>query len=142
MRYASYLFLALLTGCMQPQAITSIGIDASGNFSGNAVRIEVYLSEGTSENTCAKFIEFPSSKPEVGPSLVYNSLAEFESQGFATIQIDHVPAWKKMLLLIVAVDPNSEQIIANACAENIEVEKGSVRDVHLELSSISSRGDS
>lgn len=134
----SAIFFAM--GCA-PQISTHSEIEATQNALSHPFRIHVYMREALPEMDCAMILANENPRSELGAALVYNSLAEFETYGFASIQIDHVAASKKMLVVVLAIDRDSDQIVSHACLDSIEVEKNALRDVHLVLSSTFSPGD-
>lgn len=104
------------------------------------VRLEVYLFEADPERDCARVKNLSSHELRSENFQAFNSISEFETNGFASIHTDHIASSKKMLLLIFATDPTANEVIGKACIDNIEVEKNTIRDVHLVLSPLSFGG--
>lgn len=137
-----YLLLTLCLGCAESQPQISLQGDFNEATLIHPVRVEVYMCEASLDRDCNSLLNQSFPQQELEKSLVFDSLTEFETDGFANIQIDHIPASKKMLLLIIATDPTSNVVIGNSCVDNLEVENNSIRDVHLVLNSALRFGNS
>jgi hypothetical protein len=115
-RVIHVLVLISLLGC---------GDQTARKHLGKPARIEVYMHEALDEHPCDHTL------PE--GALVSDTLADLETDGFANIQIDKIPAHKKLFFVVTARDPISGDILGHGCTENFEVDKNAIRDLRIIL---------
>jgi hypothetical protein len=125
MKAVALLFCAFLTSC---------GSKTSSQSLGGLGLVKVYTVEDHGDNSCESLLKALKSDGEVqGGNLLSQTLSDFEADGFATIQIGHIPAEKRLFVLVHVSDPDTNALIGHGCAQNIEVRKGAVRDVPIIL---------
>jgi len=114
--------------------LASCGNKSPSQSLGGLGLVKVYTLEDHGDNTCDSLLRSLKAEDEIqGAQFLSQSLSDFEADGFATIQLGHIPAQKRLFVLVSVSDPDTNAIIGHGCAHNIEVRKGAVRDVPIIL---------
>lgn len=119
-----YIVLLMIVACDSPGRL---------QFLNTPSRVKIYTAKATPDENCESLLKRHQRNEPVGV-LVSDSLADLESEGFANIQINHLPASKKMFVILVVSDPESGTITAFGCVENVEVTKSTSLDLPIILS--------
>lgn len=134
-------FLLLALSCADSHQLPHSTQASAQMQSDQAIRVEVYLSKASKERNCDSTAWFDEIRLQTKTVLVYNSYIEFETNGFADIQIDNIQSSQKMLILILAFDPQTDLLVSTACLDSVEVERNARRDLHVVLTPIQKVGD-
>lgn len=116
MRFIIVIVLWALCGCGDSTPRIRLGTPA---------RIKVYMNESVDEIRCDG-----KSTPGI---LVSETIDDFETEGFAKVQVDHIPADRKVFFIVTATDAQSGQILGYGCTDIFEVGRNSAHDIHLVL---------
>jgi hypothetical protein len=127
-----FLALILFAGCDGP---------APTRYFNPPARVKVFTAGANLSHDCDSLLELVRTKQFTELKLVSDTLADFESEGSATIQVPRIPASKKLFVIVVVSDLDSQKTLSLGCAENIEVGKGAVFDLPILLNT-PTRGDS
>ena len=95
--------------------------------------VKVYTLEDQGDTDCDALLKTMKTDPDFSAYLHSQTLADFEVDGFVTVQLGHIPAQKKFFVIVSATDPDTGASLGHGCVSNMEVQKGAIRDVPIIL---------
>src|SRR5262245_30834791 len=85
--------------------------------------VKVYTVEDHGDTDCETLIKMLKSDPDFHGNLQSQTLADFEADGFVTIQLERIPAQRKYFIIVSATDPDTGSTLGHGCVSNMEVQK-------------------